>query len=95
MRILHVEDGVVGALLLGELEIELELAVGLAQQEEEAGRVGADLVEHLAQGDELAGALAHPHGLAAAGEVDELDQQHARLSGSPPSAARAARSRTT
>ena len=47
VRILNVEDGILGRLLLGELEIEIELAVGLAEQKEKSHHVGADFVGKL------------------------------------------------
>ena len=79
VRVLHVEDRVLGGLLDGQIEIELELAVAFAHEKEEARRVGADFVHHFAQGDELARALAHAHRLAAARQAHELDDQHAQL----------------
>ena len=72
MRVLHIEDRVV-LRLLGDLgEIEFEGLVVLAGQHDEAEDVLADLVDHLAQGDEGAGALRHAHRLALVEQVDEL-----------------------
>ncbi len=50
-----------------------------AAQEPVARGVGADLVEQLLEGDHLARALAHPHGLAVAEQVDELADDHVEL----------------
>ena len=72
--VLDVEDGILGRLLLGELEVEVEVAVRLAHQEEEPRRIGPDLVDHFAHGHELARALAHAHRFAAAGEANHLHQ---------------------
>src|SRR5207244_13034443 len=47
VRVLRVEDGIVRALLLRELEIELEMTVGLAGQEEEARGVRSE--EHTSE----------------------------------------------
>src|SRR5690242_19949761 len=81
VRILHVEYRIVRALFLRELEVELELAVRLAEQEEEARGVRPDLVEDVAERNELAGALPHPDRLAAAREIHELDEQDAKAGG--------------
>ena len=74
MRVLHVKDRVV-LRLLGDLgEVEFERLVVLAGQHDEAEDVLADLVDHLAQRDEGAGALRHAHRLAVVEQVDELGQ---------------------
>ena len=70
--VLHVVDRVLVALALRQVDVELHLGVGGALEEEEAAGVGADLIDDLAQGDDLAGALREAHGLAAALEADEL-----------------------
>ena len=41
VRVLHVVDRILRRLLLGQLEIELEVAVRLAREKEEAHHVGA------------------------------------------------------
>src|ERR1700720_4799193 len=51
VRILNVEDRIFGRLFLGELEIEIELAVGLAEQKEKSHHVGADFVDQLVERD--------------------------------------------
>src|SRR6266568_5114284 len=56
------------------LEVEVGLRVGAPGEEDEPRRVASDLVHHLAQPDDVAGALPHLHGLAAAGEVHHLDE---------------------
>ena len=67
VAVLDVEDGVVHRVLLGELDVELDVRVGGSRQEEEPQRVGprslapgplVDLVHHLVDRDEVAGALA-------------------------------------
>src|SRR5439155_501441 len=63
------------------VEIEIEGAVGLSQQEEEAGRVDTNLVHDLAQRDELTGALPHADRLPGADQIHELDEQDAQQRG--------------
>ena len=79
VAVLDVEDRVVERLLLGQLEVEVERRVGAAGEEEVAGGVAAHLLDHLAQPDHVAGPLAHLHGLAAAGQVDHLDEHHVQV----------------
>src|SRR5262249_6358779 len=62
-------------------QVEIEMAVALAHQEEEARRIGTDFVNHLFQRDELARALAHADRLATTSEADQLHQQHAESTG--------------
>ena len=76
VRVLHVVDGVLGALLRGEVDVDLDRLVGAAVDEEPAGRVDADLVDQLVEEHDVAGALRHLRRLAAAGQVDELVEQH-------------------
>ena len=91
MRVLDVVDGVLARLLLGELDVEVDVHVGAAAGEEPAGGVGADLGQELVEGDERAGALRHrdldavPDEADPAGE-DHLDRGHVvahRLGGVP------------
>ncbi len=72
MRVLDVEDGILGRLLLGEFEIEIELAVGFAEQKEKSHDVGADFVDQLVECDVGRLARGHFHFLASARERDEL-----------------------
>ena len=72
MRILDVKDGIFGRLLFGEFEIEIELAVGLAEQKEKSHHVGADLVDQLVERDVSRLARGHFNFLASARERDEL-----------------------
>ena len=77
--VLHVEDRIV-LRLLGHLgEVEVERRVVLAIEHHEADRVAPDLLHHLAQRHEVAGALRHPDRLAAAIELDQLADQHGQL----------------
>ncbi len=72
MGVLDVEDGVV-LRLLGDLgEIEFQGLVVLAGQHDEAKDVLADLVDHVAQGDDAPGPLGHLQRLAAVQQVDQL-----------------------
>ena len=48
VRVLHVVDGVLLGLRAGEVDVEDELAVGLARHQEEAHRVAPDLVDQVA-----------------------------------------------
>jgi hypothetical protein len=79
--VLDVIHRVLVALALGEVEVEIEVLVGLAQHVEEAAGVVADLVAQLAQGDELAGAGGHRRLLAVAVEHRKLHQRHVELLG--------------
>ena len=74
--VLHVEDRVVLRLLHHLVEVEVERGVVLAGEHDEAGDVGADLLDDVAQRDEGAGALGHLEGLAALVEADELAELH-------------------
>ena len=53
VRILHVKHGVIAGLLNHFRKVEIEHGVVLAEQHHEADGVGADLVHHLAERDEL------------------------------------------
>ena len=72
VAVLDIEHRVVLGLLDHLGEIEIQHRVVLAEQHHEAHRVGADLVDHLAQRDEIAGAFRHLHRLAVAQQLDEL-----------------------
>jgi hypothetical protein len=74
--VLDVIDRVVVALGLGQVQVEIQVLVGLAQHVEEAGGVVAHLGAQVAQGDVLAGAGGHGGLLAVAVEHGELDQGH-------------------
>ena len=72
MGVLDVEDRVV-LRLLGDLgEVEIQGRVVLAREHDEADDVAADLVDHVAQGDDAPRPLAHPHRRAAVEQVDQL-----------------------
>ncbi len=76
--VLHVEDRIVLG-LLGHLgEVEVERRVVLAVEHHEADRVAADLLHHLAQRDEVAGALSTSDRLATPEELYELAEQQPR-----------------
>ncbi len=75
MRVLHVVDGVLVRLLLGQLDIEVDGGRRSTRREEPAGGVDADLAQQLVEGDELAGPLAHRDLLAVADEADPGVQQ--------------------
>ena len=72
--VLHVEDRIIARLSLGKLQIEIEMAVRLAHEKKESRRIPPDFFDHFFQRDELAGALAHAHRLAAAGKLNHLHQ---------------------
>ena len=76
MRVLHIEDRIVLRLLDHLGEIEIQRLVVAPRQHDEAEDVLADLLDHLAQGDEGAGALRHAHRLALVEEIDELAELH-------------------
>ncbi len=73
MAVLDIEHRVVLGLLDHLGEIEIQHRVVLAEQHHEAHGVGADLVDHLAERNEIAGALRHLHRFAVAQQLDELD----------------------
>ena len=72
MGVLHVVDGVVLRAGARQLEVEVERRVVAALQHEEAGRVGADVVDQLVEAHELALALRHPCPLAPLHHVHQL-----------------------
>ena len=76
MGVLDVVDGVDVGLRLGQIEIEVHHGIRRAADEEEADRVGADLIQDFAQAHEGAGSLAHGHWLPVAEQVHELVDQH-------------------
>ena len=78
MGVLHVVDRVVHGLLLDQFQVEVELGVGLAGQEHEAGGVGSDFVHNVFQGLELSGAGGHGNGFARFEQVDQIDQDDAQ-----------------
>ncbi len=65
MRILHVEHRVVIALLAREIDVEGQLGIGLARDQEPARRVAAHFIDQVAQRQVAAGALGQLHFLAA------------------------------
>ena len=72
MGVLDIEDRVV-LRLLGDLgQVEIERRVVLAGQHDEADYVPADLVDHVAQGDDATRPLAHLHRHAGVEQVDQL-----------------------
>ena len=83
VHVLDVEHRIVARLFDHAHEVEVHRRVGLARQHGEAGRVAPDLLHHLGERHEAAGALRHLHGLAGAQQahhLDELDvERHAPL----------------
>ncbi len=75
MGVLNVVDRVLVRLLHGQIEVEIDRAVGRAGDHEVAYGVRADLINQLVKGNELAAAGAHLHLLAATHQVDDLVQQ--------------------
>ena len=76
---MHVVHGVLGALLAGQIEVEVDRRVVRAGQQEPARRVDADLGDQLVEADELARALGHLRPLAALHQVDELHDDQLEL----------------
>src|SRR5689334_12151461 len=76
VRVLHVEDGVLLRLLRGEVDVDLDRLVGAAADEVPAGGVDADLVDELVEEDHVAPTLRHLRLPPAAGQVDELVEEH-------------------
>ena len=81
VRVLDVVDGVLGRLLAGEVEVEVDRRVVRALQQEEARRVDPDLVHEVVERHELAPALGHRRALAALDDVDELHDHELELPG--------------
>ena len=77
--VLDVEHRIVVRLLDHLGEVEVEHGVVLAVQHHEADGVLADLIDHFAQGDEVAGALRHFDRLARAQQPHELDDLDVEL----------------
>ena len=76
MRVLHVVDRVLLALLAREVEVDVERRVARALEHEEARGVDADVVDQLVERDELALALRHLRALAPLDDVHELHDDH-------------------
>ena len=70
MGVLDVVDRVLGALLLGQLDVQVDPGRGRPRAEVPARRVRPDLGQQLVEADELAGALAHADLDAVAHEAD-------------------------
>ena len=82
--VLHVVDRVLLRLLGGEVEIDLDRLVGAAVDEIPARRVDTDLVQHVVEEDDVAGALRRLRRLAAPRQVHELVEQHLDAVGVEP-----------
>ena len=76
VRVLHVVDRVLLALLAGQVEVEVERRLVAALHQEEARGVHADVVEQVAERHDGARPLAHLLGLAPLEQADELDDRH-------------------
>ena len=76
MGVLNIIDGIFVRLLLGQFQIEIEVAVGTSHQEVVARRISPHLIDHLAKGDELPRAGGHRRRFAIPEEVDELHQDY-------------------
>ena len=75
VRVLDVVHRVLVGARLGELQVKVQRLVVAAHQVEEAAGIVADFPAQLAQGHELALALAHGDLLGAAEQAHELDQR--------------------
>ena len=73
--VLDVVDRVVAGCALGELHVEVHLALGGAGQEKVAAGIAADFLDQVCQRDDLAGALGRTHDIAAVLERHELGDQ--------------------
>src|SRR6185437_496472 len=72
MRVLHIKNWILGRLAFGKIEIEVEVAVMLAEEEKKAHHVRTDLIDQLVKGDVGRLARRHLELLAAACERHEL-----------------------
>src|SRR5690606_26553820 len=72
VRVLQIKDGVLFAGLFREVEVELEVRVRRAHQEEEPGHVFANLVHQLVERNVVRLTRAHFDRLSAPDERDEL-----------------------
>ena len=74
MCVLDIIHGVLGRLLCGQLQIKVEVGIRSPHQEEELGRIGPDILDHLTQRDEFASPFGHFNLPARAQEIDHLDE---------------------
>ena len=74
MGVLDIKNRILARLFLGEIQIEVKMAVRFAHQKKESRRVASHFFQDFLEGDELARAFAHAHGLAAARELHHLHQ---------------------
>src|SRR5262249_56128096 len=74
--VLHVVDGILVRLLAREVDVDVDRLVGAARDEVPARRVDADLLDQLAQEDDVAAALRSLARLAALDDVHELVDDH-------------------
>ena len=76
MGVLDVVDGVLVRLLLGQLDVEVDVHVRATTGEEPAGRVDPDLGQKFVEGHEVAGPLGHRDLDAVPDEPDPAGQDH-------------------
>ncbi len=74
MGVLDVEHRIVLRRLDHLGKVELHLRIGLAGQHGEADHILAHFLDHIGDGDEITAALGHLDRLAAAHQLDHLDQ---------------------
>ncbi len=74
MGVLNVVDGVVRRLRLGHFQVKIQVLVIGPHYVDKPGRIIADLLAQLAQGDELTGSRRHLFFIAGAEQADELHQ---------------------
>ncbi len=84
IAILDVEDRIIEALFLGQLDVKLDIRIRASRQKEESKRVRArslaprrlvDFIHDLVHRDDVAGSLAHLHDLTALRDVHELVEE--------------------
>ena len=79
MHVLDIVNRIVIGLLLGHFQVEVQRAAIIPCQENEAGGIRAHFLDHILEGDKLAGPRGHGHRLAGTQQVDQLHQDDMEL----------------
>src|SRR5687768_9738969 len=74
VSVLHIKYRILARLLLGEIQVKIEVTIGFAHEKKEARRISSYFVQNFLQSDEFSGAFTHSHGLAGSGELNHLDE---------------------
>ena len=74
MRVLHIVHRVVAGTLLGQLQIKLQVGLGIPHEKIKLRRISPNLINHFPHGDELTGPLGHLHFDAVPEQLHQLNQ---------------------